>query len=197
MIESLSDKLTSKLVDKRTIKISEYNFYKYGFEIMISTLIGMIETLIIGVVLNSILLSVVFYIVFTSLRFFTGGYHADTYLNCKIIFGITCLMSTIISKYFYSIFKMPYIIIMGLIYLIIVILLCPCENKHKKLTEQIKRKNKIISIIYSILILSASIFLYNSYKKISVVILITTIFVGIYVCIAKLTERRKCYVKDI
>ena len=165
MIESLSDKLTSKLVDKRTIKISEYNFYKYGFEIMISTLIGMIETLIIGVVLNSILLSVVFYIVFTSLRFFTGGYHADTYLNCKIIFGITCLMSTIISKYFYSIFKMPYIIIMGLIYLIIVILLCPCENKHKKLTEQIKRKNKIISIIYSILILSASIFYIILIKK--------------------------------
>ena len=197
MITSIARYVTDFLLRENVICAEYADLYIYGFEVIQAGAVNIMIVLFMGLLFDQLINGLIFWLEFCMLRKFCGGYHADTYLNCKIIFGITCLMSTIISKYFYSIFKMPYIIIMGLIYLIIVILLCPCENKHKKLTEQIKRKNKIISIIYSILILSASIFLYNSYKKISVVILITTIFVGIYVCIAKLTERRKCYVKDI
>ncbi len=72
------------------IKEQDMEIYQYGFEIIISTTIGFLITLLIGFLFQMKLLSVLYYGIFVLIRQLTGGYHADSYLKCNLIFsGVT------------------------------------------------------------------------------------------------------------
>lgn len=49
-------------------------------------MIGLAITLLAGVFLKMFFLSILYYLVFVTVRQFTGGYHADSYLNCNLAF---------------------------------------------------------------------------------------------------------------
>ena len=60
----------------------------YGIEVTISTLLNCLIVFLIGIFFNMFAESIVFLAAFTPLRIYSGGYHADTYLKCNLIFGI-------------------------------------------------------------------------------------------------------------
>lgn len=80
MIDLLSSKISSKFVEHKIITEDMVDIYKYGVEITISSIIGFILILIIGLIFKSLMQALIFYIIFIILRSFTGGYHASSYL---------------------------------------------------------------------------------------------------------------------
>ncbi len=86
------------------IKEDELEVCSYGLQITLANLINFIIMLSIGILYGAPWEMGIFYAVFISLRFFCGGYHADTYRKCFLMFGITCFTtmaasSTALLKY--------------------------------------------------------------------------------------------------
>lgn len=65
------------------------DFYRYGIEISISSLLNIVLVVIAGILIHHIIESIVFLSLFILIRSFTGGYHADTYFRCNLLMCIT------------------------------------------------------------------------------------------------------------
>lgn len=100
MISTVSAYLTAILLKEQIISEDEKDSYKYGFEISIANLINGGIILLIGIGLHLLLEAVMFYAVFVSLRFFCGGYHANSYIKCFLSFALTGMVCLVISDRF-------------------------------------------------------------------------------------------------
>ncbi|MBQ8802784.1 MAG: accessory gene regulator B family protein [Tyzzerella sp.] len=85
MLNKISRKMTSGLI--KYVKDVRYDeeVYVYGFELVISTVLCWIAIIINAFLLSDVMSGIVFIIVFSSLRIFAGGYHADSYIKCFLM----------------------------------------------------------------------------------------------------------------
>lgn len=139
MISFFSERITVFFVKKGIVKKEERNIYKYGFELIISAIISFIIMVLIGMLMDRIIESFLFYTCFILVRTYTGGFHAETHLKCKIAFAgaqvITLLMAEILIRV-----SILYSIISMIICLILIARFAPIENKNKKINDHQKMK---------------------------------------------------------
>lgn len=145
MLNKMAVKITDKLVLKKIVSDDMADIYIYGFELLISFFFSTIGVLIIGIILGRFLQTLMFLATFILLRSFTGGYHASTYAVCSLVtfslFGVVLLLTefAFVPLYLY--------LILGLVGTAIMLLLVPIEHPNKKLSDDQKRKYKVISLV--------------------------------------------------
>lgn len=145
MLNKMAVKITDKLVLKKIVSDDMADIYIYGFELLISFFFSTIGVLIIGIILGRFLQTLMFLATFILLRSFTGGYHANTYAVCSLVtfslFGVVLLLTefSFVPLYLY--------LILGLVGTAIMLLLVPIEHPNKKLSDDQKRKYKVISLV--------------------------------------------------
>lgn len=100
MIYTISSYLALLLVREQIILEEDRRTYEYGFEITIANFINALIIIFIGLCLHSIKEAILFYMVFVSLRYFCGGYHADSYIKCFLSFALTSVICLGISTWF-------------------------------------------------------------------------------------------------
>ena len=167
----------------------EYEHYKYGIEITISSLINLLLVFSIGILINKILCSLIFLIIFISLRQLTGGFHAKTYFRCNITmccsFAIVVLGTTILQSLPLFVF-----IIHILLSIFIEYKFCPVENVNKPIEPKCIPKFKIASIIISCFISSIGIIIMNStnYSEYGMCIIMTIIIINILVIVSQVEK---------
>lgn len=93
MICTISAYLTALLIKEQIITRTEKEIYEYGFEITIANLINGLIILCVGSGLHLFIEAILFYLVFVSLRFFSGGYHANSYIRCFLSFSLTSVLT--------------------------------------------------------------------------------------------------------
>ena len=145
MIKFCADRIISFLVKNNAINGEdphEISIYHYGVEITIGSLINILLIILLGIFTNTIWDSIVFLMVFIPLRLCTGGYHAETYIMCNVVLGITYLC-VMFGVYFFSIDFYAKVIIL-LLSFTVVFAFAPCANKHKKMTIDKRRKFKLV-----------------------------------------------------
>lgn len=98
MITALAQYIAGCLLRNDIIESEKLDIYIYGFEVMISSISGFAIALVLGLAFSQLLECILFLIIFVSLRSFCGGYHADTYLKCNIIFAVTITLVMLILK---------------------------------------------------------------------------------------------------
>ncbi len=91
-IYTLSSYLGKVLCKEGIIEEENIEDYIYGIQITLSNLINFIIVFGIGFLTHTLLEIGLFYSIFVSIRFFCGGYHADSYGKCFSLFALTCLM---------------------------------------------------------------------------------------------------------
>ena len=148
MISMISAYLVSMLLQERLITPDDREIYEYGLEITIANMVNGIIVFLIGVGFHKVPETIIFYLAFVSLRFFCGGYHADSYSRCFFSFALTnalCLgASGWIAKHEN--------IISGLFFLAAVLLwLCifkmaPLEHENRPFTDKEKLRFRKRSI---------------------------------------------------
>ena len=132
--------LTAKIISNDYLEV-----YIYGMEILLSFLISTTIILTIVLISGRVLNTIIFLAIFMILRRFTGGFHADTYLICKIFTVGTYLTVLLLSEFiqletfFYLILTIPGIPV--------VYLCSPIENPNKPLTDDEKKKHKFTSVV--------------------------------------------------
>jgi accessory gene regulator B len=177
--------LKNKVIDDETCEVCQY-----GFEIIVSTIIGFVLVMLIGLFFSEALYALLFYCLFVSIRMFTGGYHASTYFKCKLILSCTCLFVIVLSKYCIDFYTLPIqLIIMGL-YLVTVFAYAPIEHKNAPMSKAVKALNRKRAVGISIIIALVLIHAYYCNKKISMVVSLT-LFVVAFLMIISEFERRK------
>ncbi|WMJ22353.1 accessory gene regulator B family protein [Paludicola sp. MB14-C6] len=188
IITYLSNNITNFLCKKEVINLRDKSIYQYGCEVIISAIVGFTLILVTGVILEEILLSVVFLLVFVPLRMFTGGYHADNYLKCNIVFECLFLATIFSTRIFISYFTYPAVILFGVFSFITILCYAPIENENKPLTEEEKKKHKltgaILCIFYEIIIL----LVYPLASKLSVTATITLFIVTVLILYQKVKD---------
>ncbi len=91
MFTKIAEKFANNLEENQIIKHDDRELYVYGFEQVLSIILNIITTLLIGLIFNTFFQLVVFMAAYIPLRSFAGGYHAKTPLRCYI-FSIVMLV---------------------------------------------------------------------------------------------------------
>ena len=93
MFKSYASKITSFLIENKEINQDDYEVYKYGFEVLIAFIVNIAIVLSIGLLFNKIFYSIAFLICYCPIRQFAGGYHANNYTKCLLIFILIFILS--------------------------------------------------------------------------------------------------------
>ena len=148
MLNLFSKKISYFLCKEGIIQKELIDIYIYGFELIFSSCLAICLVLTLGFILNCFIESILFLICIITLRLYTGGYHANTYVGCNMLligsFLLCICMYTVIEEL--KVIWLVHIILM-LINFIITFLFLPTDNKNKVLTKKEKLKCKKISFL--------------------------------------------------
>lgn len=184
--------ITDFLYAKGNIKKSEKEIYHYGYMLVLDGLLDTILLLIYGFLIHKFMPTVLFVLVFTTVRMFSGGYHARSRWQCILTTFISCFMSIEFSEVITGLFDRKICLVIGLVICyVIFILFAPIENPNKTLDEDDIQNNKIKSLVllslYAIIIAITS-----QYNVIySNVIFITLVEVTLFMILGIIYQRRK------
>ena len=187
IITFLSKTISHFLCKNNVIKEQELEIYQYGFEIIISTLLGFLITLLVGLIFQMVLLSVLYYVIFVVLRQLTGGYHADSYLKCNLIFSGVSLFTLGMTKlcYFSNLYTITFHVLILAIVVLSVCKFAPIENPNKPMTEDELKRNHMFSIVLTLILVAASYILFYFQLEISILIAFTLLSISVLILIAK------------
>lgn len=104
----------------------DLDVYTYGCELVISSFLGILLSLLSGLFLSNFFETTVFLILFIILRRYTGGFHANSHFNC--ILG-TSLLSIILNMLINICIPIKTSLIIASINGIIIMFLCPVNNQ--------------------------------------------------------------------
>lgn len=195
MIQNLGSKIVKYLVHSGAISDTddEKEYYKYGIEITISSILNIILVLSIGIIAQSIIESIIFLILFIPLRQFTGGFHASSYLKCNIsfctVFTLLLVLYHLTQKYLTSYIS----ILITFVCVAVIILRCPIENKNKPIPDNRKRFHKIMAALLGTVYGVVGTVLTVFSNKYGALVLYTLLLVVILVIAAILCERWNTY----
>lgn len=192
MITALSKRISLFLCRKEIIAEEDFEIYQYGFETICSTILGFLLTILLGLLFRMFLLSIVYYVMFVAIRQFTGGYHANSYVSCNLIFSVITALVFGFTKM--AVCTSTYTFLMHLLILmissLIVWLFAPVENENKPLDAQQKKRCRIISLILTGTAAVISCFIYALSVEASVLMAFTLLFIAVLIAISKKSERK-------
>lgn len=144
MENKLAKWICRRLRVKQVIDEEYVEVYVYGLELILSFLISTSIILAIGILFGQIISTLTFLATFIFVRQYTGGYHANSYISCKICTIISYGVSVILA----NVFPVPRLLFLALFTIgcVIIGFFGPIENMHKPLTDQEKRKHKITAL---------------------------------------------------
>ena len=141
MIEKWSKEISYFLIGKKALQEEYFDICRLGIEVIISTLITTSGILLIGLAFGVFIESIFYCLCFTTIRNYSGGYHAKSRIRCNLGSWFEALMVLVGRKSFGVLPLVWLLISLGLI-LIILLILAPLENKNKPLSGNIISKNR-------------------------------------------------------
>lgn len=189
MIFKISELFSRAVMKEHIVDEKDVALHEYGFQIMLANLFNLCIIVVIGLVSGDLLKSMVFYVVFISLRIYTGGFHASSYRRCFLLFSTICVTCIIASNWLlkHNFILLPFLIsaiILGIaIYFMAPI---PHENRQISSEEKVLFKNKSW-LVYSVWIIIAVILLVTEFWYIVSIITVTLLAVSILMVVSGCT----------
>lgn len=189
MISEISRKITYSLEKNKVINKEDEEVYIYGIEIFISSIITFAIVLILGGLMKCFFSSLIYFLVFAVIRQICGGYHANTYFKCNMMFAFTTF--TVLLAY-----KFVPVAIMGILHYLIMIfwnlsvfIFAPVENVNKPICKEKKYKLKIISRVMSIIVTTITCLIYIKKIQYAVLLDVTLLFIAFAMAVVGFCEK--------
>lgn len=180
--------------DRDSFEQDDYSraWLRYGIEITLSSILNILIIFILSIVFSDVIEGLVFLATFISIRQFTGGFHASSYLKCNVTFA-ACYATVIYVYHFLNeVFIFNIQIILLAICVATISFVCPIENPHKPITNKDQFiKCKITSIVMFLMWGIIGLFLIKSGCELGKVILITLQLIVLLCLISIILERRR------
>ena len=165
MITALANHIADFIYSNTELSEEQREIYVYGYEIIISSAITFFLLIVTGLLFGRILEIMAFFIVFYMLRQQTGGYHADTYFKCNLIFEINIILAMMLT-----LIDFPFAVLIAVniaafvLCLVTILILAPLENVNKPIAPELRPKHKITALTLTFIFEAASICLLNHIK---------------------------------
>lgn len=148
----MSSFIAKKLYQESIIEKSDVDACIYGIQITMANLINFAIALSIGLFTDTLIEMALFYSIFVSLRFFCGGYHAESYLKCFSLFSVTCLcylgMLRVVTEYgrYKTVLFVVAVIFLG----ICIFAKAPIEHENRPFTveERVQFRKRSIQLYF-------------------------------------------------
>lgn len=192
MISFLSRSVVRSLIKNDAIEMEKAEVYQYGFEILFSSITTFLIAVLSGVLLHCFTAAMLFFVIFATFRQICGGYHANHYWSCNLLFLLVINAVLVVYRFFPTdSFKTMHYIFLA-VSLLIICAYAPVENKNKPLSaEQVllfRKISRIIAILLTMISCLIDIF-HNPYVKL---IDSTLLAISISILVVGSEERREC-----
>ena len=157
------------------------DFYRYGIEITISSMLNIVLVLLMGALTGHLLESVIYLAVFIAVRVITGG----NLLMCST-FIATAFLNDKVCGYI-NIWVIAALVVFEEI---IAFVFCPVENKNKPIEKEKKPKFKAMGMIVFLLLDLFGGAIINKYQMVGSMILLTNLLIAVLIISAKIKEKR-------
>lgn len=160
MLNNLSEKFISYLLDKGVVKTDDREIYQFGFYQLLVFLCNIIVALVIFWWFDLFIEGLIFYVGYSTLRSYAGGFHFQSSVLCYIVstsinFLVIFLLKNIDLNFISS------LITVGAI--LIIFCLAPMGTENKELDEieqKVYRKKTLIVLGVMIVLLSLFILIH-------------------------------------
>ena len=196
MLQYCAEKIVDQLFKHCDFPEKRRPVYIYGAELTLSTLLGCISVLLVSLLLGNILIGLSFLFCFISIRLFSGGYHANTYFSCFLTTNTTFICVYILSQILNTAHNDLLSLFLLIMDCIIIVSFTPVRNIHHPLSEEKSKRNRIISIILTLVEICAVLLIYlfcSNFAALSVAVASFTA-IAVMMIIPKVQERREKYV---
>lgn len=178
----LLNSLSEKIADFLFSDSSDYpiEIYVYGIKLIISSVVGMCVIFTIGLFTGYFVQAMIYIVALSLIKSFAGGYHANTYLMCNVISGISFLFALIMYFPLLRMSKSEVLITTVLVFcvtLLTIILFSPVEHPNKKIEQSDKKKYKFISIVMLCAEIAVSICFYIIFHINEFLVILPTLIV--------------------
>lgn len=140
------------------------DFYRYGIEITISSMLNIVLVLLMGALTGHLLESVIYLAVFIATAFLNDK--VCGYINIWVIAAFVVFEE------------------------IIAFVFCPVENKNKPIEKEKKPKFKAMGMIVFLLLDLFGGAIINRYQMVGSMILLTNLLIAVLIISAKIKEKR-------
>ena len=156
MISSLSSLITEALYKSQVIAEEDKELYMYGFFVLLSKGLFFLISAFFGWILGVPWESIVFYIMFSSLRCYAGGFHASKESICTCCTTVSLFLSSLSICFMERIGNLAIPFCILVVCGAVVYLLAPLDSEDKPLTrtELVLYRQKTREIIIAIWIIS-------------------------------------------
>lgn len=188
MLHSLSKRIAFFVCEKTDLLPLE--IYVYGFELIISSIIETSALLLVGFLIGKIIETMLFLFSFSSIRFFSGGYHANSYLKC---FAVTLVNYFLVLFLYNNLidFSVNIILVFSLVTfmlsLILFIKVCPVKSKGKTILNY-KMQKRLSVIALCINMALVMVLFYILKNSILIIVLPTILMVDTLIIIEKIKQ---------
>lgn len=148
MYEKAAKRITNYFINKSIIKDESREIYEYGYELTLSLSVYILIMFAISLVSKSLVESLLFFGGFYLYRKIAGGYHADTYLKCHILFAANQLLFLFVL-YIYPM-RYRYVLILSscVICTVITTIFAPVDHANKPFDDKEFHKYKKRSVLF-------------------------------------------------
>lgn len=192
MLRAMCEDVSFILVRNRIISEDDREVYIYGLELILNSLLVVGTIVTLGVLLNKVLITVVFLVVFCSIRSYAGGYHANQYWKCYCVGCFAYLSVVIIVQSTLAIHvKLDSLIFLAISY-IGIFYIAPLNSEKSPKTQEEMNKNSIITkVLINVYTAIAviGIFVYPQVMDLWFTIACTQLVVSIFLIISILQRR--------
>ena len=156
MINQFSCYLVNTLKENNLVQDKDYDWYVYGTELLVITIIKFVGLFILSYTLGLVKESLIFIFAFSILRNQAGGVHSDSFFRCFVITNIITIASISLVKYILIDFLYILLPILLLLSITIVFKYAPVDTPSRRLDQDdmIKyRKRSRVVVVAGVLII--------------------------------------------
>ena len=166
MISAIADRISEEMLHEGLILEKDRELYQYGFFLLISRGIFFVIAGIAGALVGNLWDSIFFYILFSLLRGYAGGLHADREAVC--LFSTTASLF-LAAKIIFCLRRGNYVILSCGVLVVcsaLVLLIAPLDSDSKPLGEsEMRHYRKVTRLLTLLMNLSSFVWLMAGYPQ--------------------------------
>lgn len=191
MISAIADRISEKMLHEGLILEEDRELYRYGFFLLISRGIFFVIAGTAGALVGNIWDSIFFYILFSFLRGYAGGLHADREAVC--LFSTTASLF-LAAKIIFCLRRGNYVILSCGVLVVcsaLVLLIAPLDSDSKPLGEsEMRHYRKITRLLTLLMNLSSFVWLMAGYPQFLFISCVVTGVEAVLLILGK--AKRRC-----
>ena len=191
MISAIADRISEEMLHEGLILEEDRELYQYGFFLLISRGIFFVIAGIAGALVGNLWDSIFFYILFSLLRGYAGGLHADREAVC--LFSTTASLF-LASKIIFCLRRGNYVILSCGVLVVcsaLVLLIAPLDSDSKPLGEsEMRHYRKVTRLLTLLMNLSSFVWLIAGYPQFLFISCVVTGVEAVLLILGK--AKRRC-----